>query len=276
MHCVYRLQLLPCWCVNAVICSSQACKLFAGSVVACQAVCWQRPFCSSPFQPNPLSNTGVGSNPVGSHSAPDSDSLKPNPLAATTAVNVGGPVPANSASSSSAPTSGTSGKPDPLAASTNVKPDSAMPAKPDPLAASTNVKPDNTGAAKPDPLAASTNVKPDTSGAATASESFQQVTFSYNSYHRLTTLHLNMTHSLSLSFACNGLQSTYDGPPKLIVFGGNGFVGTRVCEEALQTGLAVVSINRSGPPKATAPWTSDVEWVSVSLLPLHHQHRLLN
>ena len=60
------------------------------------------------------------------------------------------------------------------------------------------------------------------------------------------------------------LQSTYDGPPKLIVFGGNGFVGTRVCEEALQTGLAVVSINRSGPPKATAAWTSDVEWVSVS------------
>lgn len=58
-------------------------------------------------------------------------------------------------------------------------------------------------------------------------------------------------------------QSTYDGPPKLIVFGGNGFVGTRVCEEALQTGLAVVSINRSGAPKATAPWTSEVEWVKA-------------
>ena len=46
-------------------------------------------------------------------------------------------------------------------------------------------------------------------------------------------------------------------------------MGTRVCEEALQTGLAVVSINRSGPPKATAPWTSEVDWVSVRFRPLH-------
>jgi len=69
----------------------------------------------------------------------------------------------------------------------------------------------------------------------------------------------------------------------LIVFGGNGFVGTRVCEEALQTGLAVVSINRSGAPKATAPWTSEVEWVKVSnpsttptrMSPAHTQHALL-
>lgn len=60
------------------------------------------------------------------------------------------------------------------------------------------------------------------------------------------------------------MQGTYDGPPKLIVFGGNGFVGTRVCEEALNTGLAVVSISRSATPKASAHWTSQVDWVSVS------------
>lgn len=60
------------------------------------------------------------------------------------------------------------------------------------------------------------------------------------------------------------MQNTYDGPPKLIVFGGNGFVGTRVCEEALNTGLAVVSISRSAAPKASAAWTSQVDWVSVS------------
>ena len=62
------------------------------------------------------------------------------------------------------------------------------------------------------------------------------------------------------------VQSTYDGPPKLIVFGGNGFVGTRVCEEALQTGLAVVSVSRSGAPKSapSASWTSQVDWLSVS------------
>ena len=69
-------------------------------------------------------------------------------------------------------------------------------------------------------------------------------------------------------------QSTYEGPPKLVVFGGNGFVGTRVCEEALQTGLSVVSVNRSGPPKATAAWTSQVDWISVSI-PAHDMHARL-
>ncbi|KAL3131927.1 hypothetical protein ABBQ38_007628 [Trebouxia sp. C0009 RCD-2024] len=180
------------------LCSSQACKPFAGDLVAHQGICW-RAFSSSPIQPNPLGSTnpsGAGIDPVGSHSAPDSESSKPNPLAATTAVTMDGPGKPGTARDSSAPTSGTS--------------------------------------EKPDPLTATTNVKPDTTGAATSSSSFQ--------------------------------QSTYDGPPKLIVFGGNGFVGTRVCEEALQTGLAVVSINRSGPPKATAAWTSDVEWVSADAL----------
>ena len=62
------------------------------------------------------------------------------------------------------------------------------------------------------------------------------------------------------------VQSSYDGPPKLVVFGGNGFVGTRVCEEALNTGLAVVSISRSGAPKATSHWTSQVDWLNVSIL----------
>ena len=53
------------------------------------------------------------------------------------------------------------------------------------------------------------------------------------------------------------------GPPKILVFGGNGFVGSRVCEEAVKTGLGVVSINRSGPPKLNADWVSKVDWVKV-------------
>eukprot|EP00884_Botryococcus_braunii_P004272 jgi/Botrbrau1/13846/Bobra.0056s0083.1 len=63
--------------------------------------------------------------------------------------------------------------------------------------------------------------------------------------------------------------SDYDqGPsslPKLVIFGGNGFVGSRVCEEALKTGLGVVSINRSGPPKVSSPWVKDVEWVRADV-----------
>lgn len=55
------------------------------------------------------------------------------------------------------------------------------------------------------------------------------------------------------------------GQPKLLVFGGSGFVGSRVCEEALKTGLPVVSVNRSGSPKLSADWVSNVEWIQVQL-----------
>ena len=57
------------------------------------------------------------------------------------------------------------------------------------------------------------------------------------------------------------------GPPRLLVFGGNGFVGTRVCKEALDTGLGVVSISRSGKPPVQDSWVPQVEWVSVSPSP---------
>lgn len=81
---------------------------------------------------------------------------------------------------------------------------------------------------------------------------------------KVSSLHLSATTATALA-----LQTSYDGPPKLIVFGGNGFVGTRVCEEALNTGLAVVSISRSGAPKATSHWTSQVDWLNVSVAKHH-------
>lgn len=36
------------------------------------------------------------------------------------------------------------------------------------------------------------------------------------------------------------------GPPKLVVFGGRGYVGSYICKEALNTGLGVLSISKSG------------------------------
>jgi uncharacterized protein YbjT (DUF2867 family) len=53
--------------------------------------------------------------------------------------------------------------------------------------------------------------------------------------------------------------------PKLLVFGGNGFVGSQVCQEALNTGLQIVSINRSGRPKGTEAWKNEVEWVTADV-----------
>ena len=58
-------------------------------------------------------------------------------------------------------------------------------------------------------------------------------------------------------------QDAAPGLPRVLVFGGNGFVGSRVCEEALKTGLEVVSVNRSGAPRHRAPWVDQVSWVQV-------------
>lgn len=65
--------------------------------------------------------------------------------------------------------------------------------------------------------------------------------------------------------APDGGGSGGGGQPRLVVFGGTGFVGTRVVEEGLRAGLAVVSISRSGtPPGAVAqtPWASQVQWTA--------------
>lgn len=44
----------------------------------------------------------------------------------------------------------------------------------------------------------------------------------------------------------NGEKESANTPSKLVVFGGNGFVGSRVCEAGVRQGLNVVSISRSG------------------------------
>ncbi|CAK9194899.1 unnamed protein product [Sphagnum troendelagicum] len=66
---------------------------------------------------------------------------------------------------------------------------------------------------------------------------------------------------------------------KLLVLGGNGFVGTHVCQEALTRHVPVVSISRSGRPAAAAhdhhPWMNDVNWVQGDILhPERWKHAL--
>ena len=49
----------------------------------------------------------------------------------------------------------------------------------------------------------------------------------------------------------------------MIVFGGNGYVGSRVVQAALSRGASVVSVNRSGQPKdSSESWVSKVKWVA--------------
>jgi uncharacterized protein YbjT (DUF2867 family) len=49
-----------------------------------------------------------------------------------------------------------------------------------------------------------------------------------------------------------------------VVFGGAGFVGSRVCQQGLAMGASVVSVNRSGRPHTTGDWVQQVEWVQAS------------
>ena len=47
-----------------------------------------------------------------------------------------------------------------------------------------------------------------------------------------------------------------------MVFGGSGFVGSRVCEQAARMGADVVSVSRSGRPSwIRGAWADSVEWI---------------
>ncbi|KAF5456863.1 hypothetical protein F2P56_026295 [Juglans regia] len=57
-------------------------------------------------------------------------------------------------------------------------------------------------------------------------------------------------------------------PPteKLLVLGGNGFVGSHVCKEALDRGLSVSSLSRSGRSSIADSWANKVTWHQGNLL----------
>ncbi|BBG95024.1 TBP-associated factor II 15 [Prunus dulcis] len=67
-----------------------------------------------------------------------------------------------------------------------------------------------------------------------------------------------------------GEAETVNIPPppteKLLVLGGNGFVGSHVCREALDRGLSVASLSRSGRSSLHDPWASNVTWHKGNLL----------
>ncbi|ODV98285.1 hypothetical protein PACTADRAFT_48073 [Pachysolen tannophilus NRRL Y-2460] len=56
----------------------------------------------------------------------------------------------------------------------------------------------------------------------------------------------------------------------LVVFGGNGFLGRRICQQGIQKGYKITSMSRSGaPPKNILPsdnqWVEKVNWKKVNI-----------
>ena len=56
---------------------------------------------------------------------------------------------------------------------------------------------------------------------------------------------------------------------KIVVFGGAGYVGSAICRAAVQNGMEVVSITRSGVAGGSMPWASKVKWVAADALDPH-------
>lgn len=70
------------------------------------------------------------------------------------------------------------------------------------------------------------------------------------------------------------MASTAAAKKKLVVCGGNGFLGSRICKAAVARNWDVTSISRSGEPhwpsvsahQTPPPWSKDVTWRSANIL----------
>ena len=51
----------------------------------------------------------------------------------------------------------------------------------------------------------------------------------------------------------------------MVVFGGNGFVGSQVCKALVGMGLRVAAINRSGAPREQEEWMSGVDYIAADV-----------
>ncbi|KAH1252718.1 chloroplastic protein [Glycine max] len=73
---------------------------------------------------------------------------------------------------------------------------------------------------------------------------------------------------------------TVNVPPlpteKLLVLGGNGFVGSHICREALDRDLSVASLSRSGRSSLHDSWATNVAWYKGNLLSTDSLKEALN
>ncbi|CAI5481697.1 unnamed protein product [Closterium sp. Yama58-4] len=61
-------------------------------------------------------------------------------------------------------------------------------------------------------------------------------------------------------------RSTTEQQARIVVMGGNGFVGSAICRNAIGRGIEVASVNRSGQPSRSEAWIREVEWIKGDAL----------
>ncbi|GLU01686.1 hypothetical protein SLE2022_189800 [Rubroshorea leprosula] len=83
---------------------------------------------------------------------------------------------------------------------------------------------------------------------------------------RLLSTDSNVVDQTLRSNSTEALDAKPPPTEKLLVLGGNGFVGSHICREALQQGLAVSSLSRSGRSSLQDSWANDVAWHQGDLL----------
>uniref|UniRef100_A0A1D1XFG6 Uncharacterized protein At1g32220, chloroplastic n=1 Tax=Anthurium amnicola TaxID=1678845 RepID=A0A1D1XFG6_9ARAE len=77
------------------------------------------------------------------------------------------------------------------------------------------------------------------------------------------------SNNIDAPFKVEEAETVNVPPPvteKLLVLGGNGFVGSHICKEALDKGLSVSSLSRSGRSSVQGSWADSVVWHQGNLL----------
>ncbi|CAH02781.1 ubiquinone biosynthesis protein COQ11 [Kluyveromyces lactis] len=74
-----------------------------------------------------------------------------------------------------------------------------------------------------------------------------------------------MMRRIALSKRVLCIPEAIDMSRKLIVLGGTGFLGKRICEAAVGANFQVVSLSRSGKATSSEPWANEVEWRSCDI-----------
>ncbi|KAL0800400.1 hypothetical protein Bca101_055575 [Brassica carinata] len=85
---------------------------------------------------------------------------------------------------------------------------------------------------------------------------------------RSSSLSLSLTTTLFKSCVkCSYAEAPIDivadiKSERVVVLGGNGFVGSAICKAAISNGIEVVSVSRSGRPNFQDSWLDQVTWVT--------------